>query len=120
MKSKALFFLHMILVMYSLCGVFAKFAGTQEFGSAYFFIYYGIELLILLLYTIFWQQIIKILPLTLMFANKSITIIWGIVFGMVVFNEKLTWSKIIGSVLIILGIIFYTTCNDSEKEYKNE
>ena len=119
MKAKALIFLHMILVMYSLGGVFAKFAGTQEFGSVYFFIYYGIELLILLLYTIFWQQIIKILPLTLMFANKAITIIWGIVFGMVIFGEKLTLGKIIGSVLIILGIIFYTKCNNLGKEDRN-
>ena len=82
----------------------------------YFFIYYGIELIILLLYTVFWQQIIKILPLTLMFANKAITIIWGIVWGMVIFDEKLTLGKIVGSVLIILGIIFYTKCNNLGKE----
>ena len=119
MKAKALIFLHMILIMYSICGIFSKLAGMQEFGSVCFFIYYGIELLILFLYTIFWQQIIKILPLTLMFANKAITIIWGIVFGMVIFGEKLTLGKIIGSVLIILGIIFYTKCNNSEKEYEN-
>ncbi len=106
--------------MYSLGGVFAKFAGTQEFGSVCFFIYYGIELLILLLYTIFWQQIIKILPLTLMFANKAITIIWGIVFGMVIFDEKLTLGKIIGSVLIIFGIIFYTKCTNLDKEGKSD
>ena len=119
MKTKALIFLHMTLIMNSMAGVFSKLAGMQEFGSASFLLYYGIELFILLLYTVFWQQIIKVLPLTLMFANKSITVIWAIVFGMVIFGEKLTWSKIIGSILIILGIIFYTECNNSEKEYKN-
>ena len=109
----------MILFMYALCGVFSKLAGTQEFLSFNFFLYYGIELLILFLYTIFWQQVIKILPLTLAFANKAVTIIWGLVFGMVIFGEKLTLGKIIGAILIVVGIIFYTKYNNLDKEDKN-
>ena len=119
MKIRDLLFLHAVLFMYSLCGVFCKFAGSQEFFSFYFFLYYGIELLILFLYTIFWQQVIKILPLILAFANKSITVIWGIVFGMAVFGEGLTLGKILGSGLIVAGIIFYTKYNNLDKEEKN-
>ena len=119
MKMKTLLFLHIILLLYSINGIFSKLAGTQEFLSLPFFIYYGIVLTILFVYAILWQRVIKLLPLTTAFANKAITVIWGIVFGMVIFGEKLTLGKIIGSVLIILGIIFYTKCNDLGKEDRN-
>lgn len=115
-KIKILIFLHLILLIYSSSGVFSKLAGLQEFLSLQFFIYYGIVLLILFVYAIIWQRVIKLLPLTTAFANKAVAVIWGIVFGMIFFGESLTLGKVIGSVLIILGIIFYTKSSELDEE----
>lgn len=96
--------------------MFSKLAGLQEFLSLQFFIYYTIVLLILFVYAIIWQRVIKLLPLTTAFANKAVAVIWGIVFGMIFFGESLTLGKVIGSVLIILGIIFYTKSSELDEE----
>ena len=120
MKIKTLLFLHVILLLYSSSNIFSKLAGIQEFLSLQFFIYYGIVLLILFIYAILWQKVIKLLPLTTAFANKAVTVIWGIVFGMFIFGESLSLGKVIGSILIILGIIFYTKSSNLDEESRNE
>ena len=56
------------------------------------------------LYAIFWQQIIKKLPLVTAYANKAVTVVWGIVWGILYFNEKITFMKIIGAIIIIIGV----------------
>lgn len=117
---KILIFLQLILLIYSSSGVFSKLAGTQQFLSLQFFLYYGIVLLILLVYAILWQRVIKLLPLTTAFANKAVTVIWGIFFGIIIFGEDLTLGKVIGSVLIVLGIIFYTKSSKLDEENQNE
>ena len=107
-KIKTLIFLHLLLLVYSCVGVFSKFAGMQTFLSVPFLFYYGVVLLILFVYAIVWQKIIKVLPLTTAFANKAVTIVWGIFLGAIIFGEAITLGKILGAILIILGIIFYT------------
>ncbi len=116
MKIKTLLFLHTILLLYSSSSIFSKLAGLQEFLSLQFFLYYSIVLLILFVYAILWQRVIKLLPLTTAFANKAVTVIWGIIFGLMIFGESLTLGKVIGSVLIILGIIFYTKSSGLDEE----
>ena len=120
MKVKNLILLHLILFLYSCCGIFSKLAGTQDFLSLQFFIYYGIVLLILFVYAILWQRIIKLLPLTTAFANKAVTVIWGIIFGITFFGEKLTLGKVIGAIMIILGIAFYTKSGSRNEVNSNE
>lgn len=54
-----------------------------------------------------WQQIIKRLPLTTAFANKAVTVVWGIIWGALFFKEPVTIGKIAGAVLVILGVVLY-------------
>ena len=50
---------------------------------------------------------IKRLPLTTAFANKAVTVVWGIIWGAVFFKEKITVGKLIGAVIVITGVILY-------------
>lgn len=113
---KTILMLHLLLLVYSLLGIFSKLAGQETFLSIRFFIYYFIVILNLGVYAICWQQIIKRLPLVAAFANKSITIVWGILWGFLFFHEKITINKIIGAFIIIVGIILVVT----ETEKKND
>ena len=63
-------------------------------------------------YAIGWQQVIKRLPLTMAYANRAITIVWGIIWGLLFFNEKLNAGKIIGAVIVIAGVLLYVTESD--------
>lgn len=103
-KVKNLFSLHMVLLLYAVAMLFSKRAATFPFLSKNFILYYGIMLIIMGVYAILWQQILKKTSLNIAFANKAITVIWGMVFGFILFQERIKFSMIIGGSLIIIGI----------------
>ncbi len=118
MKSRFFSFviLHIMLLFMAIGGVFSKFAANEEFLSARFIACYTVVLLILFVYAIGWQQIIKRLPLSTAFANKAVGVVWGIVIGFVVFEEEITPAKVIGAILVVVGIVMYCL-SDTEVEY---
>lgn len=105
---KVLFLLHMMLMIYSLSGIFSKKAAEVAFLSIPFIVYYGCIIGLLGFYAIGWQQIIKRLPLTTAFANKAVTIVWGIIWGAVFFHEPVTLWKVLGAFLVIVGVVLYS------------
>ena len=60
-------------------------------------------------YAVVWQQILKKMKLVTAYANKAITILWGLVWGVVFFDESITYTKLFGVVIIILGVYFVVT-----------
>ena len=114
-KIKTLFLLHIMLMIYSMSGICSKMASKQEFLRTEFCFYYAMIIILLGFYAIGWQQIIKRLPLTMAFANKAVTIVWGIIWGVVFFDEAITAGKIIGAILVIIGVVIYAK-SDGEKE----
>lgn len=113
---KPYFELHFLLMVYSLSSVCSKLAGNQEFLSLPFCLSYGCVLILLLFYAIGWQQIIKRLPLTTAFSNKAVTVVWGIIWGAVFFQEPITIKKVIGAVLIIAGVVLYARADAASSE----
>lgn len=97
--------LQLLLAIYSLGGIFSKLAANQPFLSIKYILYYGVVLFILMLYAVFWQQVIKRLPLIVAYAAKAITVIWGVVWGALIFQEKITLWNVIGALVIVVGII---------------
>lgn len=112
---KTIFLLHILLMIYSMSSICSKMAGKQPFLSLSFCLYYGGMILILFIYAIGWQQIIKRMDLTSAFANKSVTVIWGIIWGVLFFQEPVTLGKIIGAVLVICGVVLYSFADSSQK-----
>lgn len=105
--------LHLVLLVLSLTGILSKLASRQEFMSLPFILLYGGMLLVLAFYALVWQQVIKRLPLTLAYANRAITVVWGIVWGYLVFNEQVTPLMLAGAAFIIVGIVLFATDKDS-------
>lgn len=114
-KVKIIVALHIILAVYSTSTIFSKMAAKQEFLSLKFCLFYGAIIILLGFYAIGWQQIIKRLPLTAAFANKAVTVVWGIFWGFLFFNEPVTLGKVIGAVMVIAGIVMFAL-SDGEKE----
>lgn len=98
--------LHGCLLLSSLTGVCSKMAATRKFLSFQFLFYFGLMFALLFVYAIVWQQILKRMPLTVAYANRPVTLIWGIIWGALIFKERITWNMILGAGIIFLGIYF--------------
>lgn len=103
-KIKNYIFLHILLLVFSLCSVFSKLAASYEFLSFKFCLFYGISIVILGIYALLWQQILKKFSLTTAFLNKSTTIIWGILWGALFFGETIKIQMIIGAIIVFIGV----------------
>ncbi len=111
-KTRTYVYLHILLLFYSLGAICSKFAGEAEFLSFPFFMYYGLLLTIMVIYAVFWQQILKVIPLTTAYASKAVTVIWGLVWGMLIFHETLTLQKAIGAGIIMFGIVMVVKADE--------
>ena len=109
----------MMLMIYSMSGICSKKAAGVPFLSIQFCFYYGVIILLLAFYAVGWQQIIKRLPLTTAFANKAVTVVWGIIWGFVFFHEAITISKIVGAVLVIVGVVIYAYADQGDGNDKD-
>lgn len=99
--------LHGLLLLFSLSSVCSKLAAGEPFMSFRFVALYGAVLLLLGIYAIFWQQIIKDMPLTVAYANRAVTVFWGMLWGLFLFQEKITPGKAAGAALVIAGIVLF-------------
>ena len=102
---KTYVWLHVLLFFNSICGVCSKLAARQAVFSPWFFLFYGMMLLILLGYAVFWQQIIKHIPLSTAYLNKPVSILWGIMWGRILFQEHLTIRMVVGALIVLSGVI---------------
>ena len=102
-KIRDIIFLQGIIVIYTLAGVAGKYASRYSFLSSGFILCYGIEIVILGVYAVLWQQIIKRFDLTVAYANRSIAVIWSMVWACILFRESISIQNIIGIIFIIAG-----------------
>lgn len=107
--------LHVLLLIYSLSGFFSKNASAQPFLSLPFCAFYAGMLLVLGIYAIGWQQILKHLPLTVAFANKAVTVIWGMLWGVLFFGEAITWQMVVGAIIVIAGVVLYSFADKEDQ-----
>ncbi|MCF0129463.1 MAG: EamA family transporter [Pseudobutyrivibrio sp.] len=115
---KTLFLLHLLLMVYSLSSLCSKMAAGESFLSLKFCLFYGGLIALLGVYAIGWQQAIKRLDLTVAYANKAVTVVWGIVWGKVFFDEPITLKKLIGAAIVISGVVLYSIADGKEASHE--
>ncbi len=107
-KIRTFFALHILLMVYSVSSLLSKCASEVPFLSLEFCLLYGGIIALLGVYALGWQLILARMPLTTAFSNKAVTVVWGIIWGMVFFSEPLTIPKVIGAILIIVGVVLFS------------
>jgi len=103
-RVKSLALLHIALLIYSFCAVLMKTASSYIAFSFEFCLFYVYAVIVMGIYAILWQQVLKRNSLTVAFSNKAITVLWGMVLGNLFFKEAITWTMLVGSIIIVLGI----------------
>ncbi len=104
-KFKHIIILQLVIMIYSLSSVCAKFASNEAFLSPKFILFYGIEIFILGIYAILWQQVIKHFDLSIAYANRATGLLWSVIFALFIFKENITFMNIVGIGVTICGII---------------
>ena len=104
-EKKYYLLLHGGFLLFSFSAVFLKAASGYDSFSIPFLFLWGLALFVLFLYAILWQVILQKFPLSTAFANRGIVVVWGILWGMIIFREEITVGKVIAAVLIVTGIV---------------
>ncbi len=104
MKWKDILMLQAVFMIYSISSVVSKFASGKEVFSFEFILFYGLDVIVLGIYALLWQQVIKKFELSIAYANKAITLLWALVWGIAIFHEQITAGKVIGILLVMAGI----------------
>lgn len=101
---KKYFVLYIAFLIYSGTTICAKMAAMHELFSIPFMLYIGLEIILLGIYAIIWQQVLKKFSLMSAMANKGIVVVFALFWSIIFFKEVITIYNIVGAVLIILGI----------------
>ncbi len=112
---KGFLLLQVSFLIYSCSSVVAKFASGNEVLSFKFILFYGLEVVILGIYALLWQQVIKKYDLSIAYANKAVTLIWALLWSVILFKETLKWNQIVGVLIVIAGIYMLNTTGKSKK-----
>lgn len=95
----------LIYMFYSLVGTLGKYnAITSQVRSTRFFLLLSIQMLGFAIFTLAWQRSLRYLELSYAYSIKGTTILWSIIFANLFFKEAITFSNILGSLIIIIGI----------------
>lgn len=98
-------YLQFAYFLYSTVGIFSKRSSQYKIFSLGFTVAYGISILILVVYTFFWQKIIKHFELTVAYSNKGVVILWTLLWSVIFYGESIKLTNILGSAIIIIGIM---------------
>ena len=104
--------------IYALSSFFSKMATYNNVEIKNVIICYMLSVFCLGINAIIWEQILKKMNLSIAYSNKGVTIIWGLIFGIIFFNEEISFGKITGIFIVILGI-FILMRKDENKEKSN-
>jgi len=113
LSLKTILILQMAVLLYTLSSVAGKFASAYSFLSFPFVAFYGAEIAILGIYAIIWQQIIKRVDLSIAYTNRSLSLMWSMIWSALFFKEAITIKNVIGVMIIIIGVMIV---NGTEKE----
>ena len=104
------------VVIYSLSTVAANLASKHAFLSWKYILFFGLEFFILGVYAIVWQQMIKKFQLSIAYANKALTLMWSMLWNFVIFSQGITPWKVVGVVLVVIGVMVMNLSGEEEKE----
>lgn len=113
-RWKEIAVLQLVVVVYTLSGIMAKLASGES--GLRFLVFYGADIAVLGIYAILWQQMIKRFELSVAYANRSVALLWSLLWSALIFQEPVTGKKVLGVLLVLLGTFII---NDGREEKKN-
>ena len=101
---KQIILLQAIIIIYTVSSIMAKFASAGDTLER-IVLFFGLDLLFLGIYAICWQQMIKIFPLSVAYANRAMALLWSAIWAKIIFGEQITLKQLFAIILVILGTV---------------
>ena len=104
MSIKSFVFGIVIYCLFSFSSVFLNLASMQSsiINKGFF---YCVSIGVLGIFSILWQKLLSKLNLNKAYFFKGTTIIWGLIYGIIIFNEKVTINMLIGALICLFGVL---------------
>lgn len=96
-------------LLYSLVAVVAKSSAAFSLNSAASLIRYLLGLCMLVVYALLWQISLKRMSLSLAFMCKGSLVVFALFWSQLIFRETLTLFNVLGVILVIAGIVLFST-----------
>ena len=93
------------VIIYTGSGICMKMAAKHELLSFWGLFWVGLCVVDLGVYAIVWQQIIKRFDLSIAYANRAFAIFWSMIWAVLLFQEQITLTNLLGVVVIFAGIM---------------
>ena len=93
--------------IYACTSIFTKMASRQEMLSWPYLFWIAGAVGVMGVYAILWQQVIKRMPLSTAYMFKGMSLVFVLLISALLFGEAITTSNLIGSAIIIIGIVLY-------------
>lgn len=103
---KVYFYLHILFFLYSWVLILLNFASEHPFLSFNFIILFSSALMILAFYALIWQKVIKKTDISIAYPQKSIVILWVMLWSWLIWRENVTTGNIAGAFFVLCGIVF--------------
>jgi len=94
--------------IFSFVGVMSKMAALSGVGMR-FAVFVGAQVLLLGIYALIWQQVLKRFDLVTAMSCRGVVVILSLIWAAVFFREAITPFHIIGSLIIVVGIYIVST-----------
>ena len=104
MKKKDIIFAIFIYTIFPLSSVIMKIASGYE-NFIIKMILFSLAIGVLGIFSILWQKLLKNVDLVKAYIFKSTTIIWSVVYGILLFGENVNLNMIIGMAITTVGVI---------------
>lgn len=96
--------LYFAVAVYSCCSLCNKFASGYPVFSWNFILLYGCSILVLGIYAVLWQFVLKRFELSVAYSAKPLATLLSMVWGVALFHEPISWNMIVGAVIILIGM----------------
>ena len=108
-KIKNIILLQGVVVIYTLSGIMSKNASANGDNLIKFVIFFGLEFVLLAVYAVLWQQMIKRFELSVAYANRSMAVLWSMLWAVLFFHDEITVKNIMGVLLVTMGTVIINT-----------
>jgi len=104
-NNKNFYFIFTTFTLYTFVSIFTKEASFHPFLSELYVLWFSCEIIVLGIYAIMWQKLLSIMPLNKAYMYKSSSIFTVLIISHYLYGESITISNILGTILILTGLI---------------
>ena len=90
--------------IYSLASIFSKLAARQVFLSLPYLLCLCAIIMVMGIYAVLWQQVLKVIPVSVAMANKPVVLVFSLLWAVILFKEHISQKMLFGVMLILCGV----------------